>query len=137
MLLEGTTPDLSDNPQGRLDPIRKCGVGAALQDIQYFSLSVGYCISGSNNINDYQVFEANEDFCYNGIGGYIEGYFIMDVYELFDIPSFSDSAGLTQPSPSPTPDTGINDGASSLFVSSTILFSLTILLSLYYMLLNW
>ena len=64
--LEGTTEDLSDNPRERQDPIRKCGNAAQLYNFEVFALAVGFCISGSNNVREYQYIET--DVCEGGIG---------------------------------------------------------------------
>ena len=64
--LEGATTDLSDNPRQRQDPIRKCGTAAQLYEFNIFAIAVGYCISGSNNLQEYQYIETN--VCEGGIG---------------------------------------------------------------------
>ena len=64
--LEGSTSDLSDNPLQRKDPIRKCGVAAQLYNFNIFGVSVGYCISGSNNLLEYQRIETG--VCEQGVG---------------------------------------------------------------------
>ena len=62
----GTTEDLSDNPRERQDPIKKCGNAAQLYNFEVFTLAVGFCISGSNNVREYQYIET--DVCEGGIG---------------------------------------------------------------------
>ena len=109
-MLEGYTPDLSDNPFTRTQPVPKCGLGATEEGFQFFGVSVGYCISGSSDLNDYTIYHY-PGYCYDGSGGvYYAGrytYFFMDVYEVVDVPSFTVSAdqalnpGLS-PSPAPT-----------------------------------
>ena len=91
-LLEGTTHDLSDNPTTRRDPIRKCGSTAQRLGFNYFAVSAGYCISQSNDVNDYRYIPSS--ICDNGVGGYINGYFVMDVYEITNMQAFQDSAGI-------------------------------------------
>lgn len=124
--IEGTTPDVSDNPFIRIDPIRKCGVAATTLDFDAFAVVRGICISGSNNLRDYQAIEAT-GFCRDGVGGYAFGYYFMTVYELVDLGSFADSAGITAPSPSPTPS--LEPDGGSLSLPSIVLISLTILVS--------
>ena len=64
--LEGTTVDLSDNPLLREEPIRKCGTAAQELRLDTFAVSVGYCISGSNDLSDYQTYPSL--LCENGEG---------------------------------------------------------------------
>ena len=133
-LLEGINPELSDNPFTRVDPIRKCGQGAVESGFDAFSLAEQICISGSSTLRHYETFEA-DGFCSDGVGGYAFGLYFMDVYELFDIPNFADSAGFVappEPSPSPSP---VPDGVS-MTLPSVILLSLTVLISVYYILFN-
>ena len=78
--LEGSTADLNDNPLQRKDPIRKCGVAAQLYNFNIFGVSVGYCISGSNNLLEYQRIETG--VCEQGIGeqkGYASALIIFDL----------------------------------------------------------
>ena len=65
--LEGTTTDLSDSPLYREQPIRKCGEAAQSSRFSVFAVSLGYCISGSNRIQDYQHFPSA--LCQGGVGG--------------------------------------------------------------------
>ena len=55
-----------------------------------FAVSIGYCISGSNQASDYQDFPSN--LCENGVGAYIGGFYIMNVYEIQDQEAFRDSS---------------------------------------------
>lgn len=88
-LLEGQTPELSDDPRTRQNPIGKCGAGAQLAGYYHFAVSVGYCISGSDRLSDYQY--VSNTYCSNGVGGYFRGYFVMDVYRVQDTQRFLDS----------------------------------------------
>lgn len=106
MLLEGKTPDLSDNPFVRTNAIEKCGDGARMFHFILFSLTVGFCISGSNSTTDYLTFSGT--FCNQGIGGYYRQgdtfYYYMDVYEIIQPQSFAASLdfilrNITTPSP--------------------------------------
>ena len=96
-LLEATTPELSDNPLNRTEPVAKCGLAAIKQRYEYFGVSIGYCISGSNNIEDYN--NSNSYYpgwCNDGVGEvYYSGshtYYFMDVYKVTDVSSFNASA---------------------------------------------
>ena len=64
--LEGTTEDLTDNPRERQDPINKCGTAAQLHNFNVFAIAVGFCISGSNDVQEYQYIET--DVCEGGTG---------------------------------------------------------------------
>ena len=96
-LLENTTPELSDNPLTRTEPVAKCGLAATNQGYKYFGVSTGYCISGSNNKEHYN----NSDSyypgrCKDGVGAiHYRGrhtFYFMDVYEVTDASSFTASA---------------------------------------------
>ena len=90
-LLEDSTPALSDDPNMRVRPVSKCGMAAQEQNFRFFGVTIGYCISGSNILNNYQY--AQSQLCRNGTGAYNKqlGWFIMDVYEVFDSTIFRDS----------------------------------------------
>ena len=64
--LEGETSDLSDNPRNREQPIRKCGSAAQVFGYDFFAVTVGYCISGSSRVADYQYVPSQ--LCNEGIG---------------------------------------------------------------------
>ena len=102
-LLEDTTEELMDDPLQRTDPIRKCGRAAQQQGYNYFAISVGYCISSSNSIHDYQYVLSN--LCNHGIGGYSGGYFVMDVYHITNMQLFKDSADIIEPASITTTNT--------------------------------
>ena len=87
--LEGRTRDLSDNPITRVNPASKCGVAAQTLNFRFFGVTLGYCISGSNLLSDYQYVQSQ--LCRDARGGYNRGFFIMDVYEVTNQQSFSDS----------------------------------------------
>ena len=89
-LLEELTPDLSDEPSTRTDPIRKCGQAAQDFSFTFFALSAKYCISGSNKLSDYQ--QKQSTLCRDGVGGYSSGYFVMDVYQINNAQAFQVSA---------------------------------------------
>ena len=87
--------------------MRICGTSALSLGYNAFALTLGYCISGSSDPINYQT--VSGDICREGKGGYIYGYFFMDVYVVNDVQSFSDSVfdilnPEPSPSPSPTPD---------------------------------
>ncbi len=73
----------------RTNPIRKCASAAQDYFFRLFALSIGYCISGSNNLDDYQY--VCSEACRDGKGAYVSSYFIMDVYEIVDTQTFQDS----------------------------------------------
>ena len=141
-LLERLTPDLSDDPTTRTSPIRKCATAAQEYSYRFFAISIGYCISGSNRQSDYQY--VRSDACQNGIGAYLSGYFIMDVYEVVNSQTFQDSisavstttAITTNPTTEPTvsPQAAGGSGAAGLspswslgvFLVVTLLAFLTI-----------
>ena len=115
-LLEDTTAYLSDDPTTRTQPVAKCGLSAMEQGFNIFGVSVGYCISGSNNPDDYKDFYY-PGYCSDGNGGvfYVGSfpYFFMDVYKIVDVSDFTTSADeavladaspSASPSPSPTAD---------------------------------
>ena len=89
-LLEEMTPDLSDEPSTRTDPIRKCGQAAQDFSFNFFALSANYCISGTNKSSDYQ--QKQSTLCRDGVGGYSLGYFVMDVYQINNAQAFQVSA---------------------------------------------
>ena len=109
--LEGATEDLTDNYQNRTQPVRKCGQAAAEYNYATFSLVNGYCISGSNDTDDYTVFGASDN-CQNGTGDIreVEAYdwrygryrvtlYSMDVYRISNVVSFDTSVANILSSP--------------------------------------
>ena len=80
--LEGSTPDLSDNPRNRMNAIVKCQEAAQQFGFNIFAVSLGYCISGSNWLSDYQLNPASDDRCHSGLGGRATGYITMNVYQI-------------------------------------------------------
>jgi len=125
-LLEGLTPDLSDNPFTRTDPIRKCGQAARNFSFTLFAVSAKYCISGSNRLSDYQYVETT--FCRDGVGGYISGYFVMDVYQIVNTQTFRDSAAqIANPNGTIADNNGSSAACSSGFI--TLLATLTVLMT--------
>ena len=138
-LLEGKTDELKDNPIFRSKPIEKCGKGALEFHMKIFALSLGYCISGSNNTGDYQT--SSGTYCSKGRGGYYSNYFYMDVYQIESKQSFSDALqGIVRSSPAApvptvtpvstgTPEDNQFSGASSS-ISSTLLLTLTTIFTL-------
>jgi hypothetical protein len=142
ILLEGKTDDLSDNPLTRTDAVEKCGKGAMHFNYTAFSVTLGFCISGSNDVVEY--YGLAGPFCRNGEGGTFLNFYYHDVYEIVDIQAFSDSAGevfnpsaTTTPSsatevltPSPTVLDIIGDpNGGSISIPSAIIFSITIMMS--------
>ena len=151
-MLENTTPELSDDPLTRTEPVAKCGLAAVKLGYGYFGVSVGYCISGSNNSKHYN--NSNSYYpglCNDGVGAvYYSGsltYYFMDVYQVNDVSSFSasadsaispDSATTLPPSsvttvpPSPTVDgkpSGVDVHRSSfLLLSISLVFVLATML---------
>lgn len=136
-LLEGQTPDLSDDPLARIDPIRKCGTGAQQFNYRLFAVSAGYCISGSNRQSDYTAGTRASNLCSNGVGNVVNGNFLMDVYEIQDPEAFRNSvaqitattsASVVPPTDSAGGDLIVDNGApSAIKISYTLLLSLTFL----------
>lgn len=87
--LEGTTKELSDNAFTRENPVGKCGMATMGRSLKLFGISLGYCISGSNLLRDYQ-WKSSES-CQDGKGGYGEGSFIIDLYEITNGNTFRDA----------------------------------------------
>lgn len=129
-LLEGETPELSDDPRTRENPIQKCGTTAQLFNFRIFAVSVGYCISGSNRLSDYQYI--SNSFCDNGDGGYVSGYFVMDVYQIQDQQRFLDSVvqvpETTTTNANANTDLALgNNGAPAINTSITLLLGVAII----------
>lgn len=87
--MEKLTSDLSDDPTTRQNPIRKCAQAAQIYSYRLFAISIGYCISGSNRLSDYQY--VRSEACREGRGAFASGYFIMDVYAITNTQTFQDS----------------------------------------------
>ena len=79
--LEGRTADLSDDPTTRTDPVGKCGVAAREGNFNFFGVTLGHCISGSNLLSDYR--HRRSGLCRDGRGGYNSNgnSFVMNVYQ--------------------------------------------------------
>lgn len=126
--LEGRTPALSDNPFTRQNPVSKCGIATQNENFFLFGVTLGYCISGSNNLQDYQY--VTSGLCMNGRGGYSRGYFIMDVYEITSQQLFRDSAvlssAITTASPEGSGSMGaeLNSGVGTICSLLVLLFAL-------------
>ncbi len=139
-LLERLTPDLQDNPTTRTQPLRKCALAAQQYSFDLFALSAGYCISGSNDIMDYQY--VRSESCMDGKGAFVSGYFIMDVYEILDNQRFQDSVSSVEEEEVTTlpPITTIGDldaslsagrgGATGVYVYSMWLLTASLILTL-------
>ena len=132
-MIEGTTPDLSDDPLTRQKPVEKCGRAATQQGYEYFAVSIGYCISGSNNIEDYN--NSNSyypGFCNNGVGEvYYYGryvYYFMDVYKVTDNSTFTASAdsAIADSKATVPPSSTVGDEASGVTVHKYSLLLLSI-----------
>ena len=94
-LYEDTTPNLSDDPFNRTEPVRKCGTVVLKDGYTIFALGLGMCCGGSNNLEAYT--SAGESIvCQEGSGGYFGGYIAIDVYMITDIQSFQDSATFSE-----------------------------------------
>ena len=124
-LLEGLTPDLSDNPFTRTDPVRKCGQAARSRSFTFFAVAAKYCISGSNRLSDYQYVAAT--FCRDGVGGYSQGYFVMDVYQIVNTQTFRDSAAQVALNGTIPDNNGSSAASSPHFV--TLLAMLAVLMT--------
>ena len=135
--MEGETADLSDNPRTRTNPIGKCGAGAQAGGYSIFSISTGYCISGSNRLSDYQYVQ--NTYCRNGVGGTIRAtngnlYYVMDVYRIQDPQVFLDSVSQVATTTEATPTTtessnaelSVDNGAPVINTSLTLLLTLAL-----------
>ncbi len=136
-LLEGLTEDLTDDPLTRPDAVQRCAKAATELGYSIFAVSIGYCISGSSNVDDYKYVRSS--ICNNGIGGYSRGYFGMDVYEIMEAEQVHDFvldlrhlSPPVAPSPTPTstpiphppldgaPGTAVPDAESSKITMETV-----------------
>ncbi|XP_019850969.1 PREDICTED: zinc metalloproteinase nas-14-like [Amphimedon queenslandica] len=88
-LLENLTPDLSDSAITREKAVEKCGMGALQYHYKAFSVTLGFCISGSNRTEAYTQFEGY--FCRDGKGGNFDQFLFMDVYEIEQPQAYSDA----------------------------------------------
>ena len=148
-LLETNTTELSDDRLNHTKPVAKCGLAAIKQGYEYFGVSGGYCISGSNNSEHYNTNSSYySGWCNDGIGRvYYTGrytYYFMDVYKVTDVSSFTvsadsaigpDSATTVSPSsativlPSPTlvcEPSGVGVHGSSLLLLSLSLITVLV-----------
>ncbi len=66
--MEGLTSDLTDDPLYREDPIRKCGTAAQSYGYDVFAVTVGYCLSGSSDVDDYTIHPST--LCEQGLGNF-------------------------------------------------------------------
>ena len=126
-LLEGTDSEVLDDPFTRTEPIRKCGSASLRADHTVFGVTLGYCISGSSEITDYQTYKL--DVCQEGVGRYYSGYFFMDVYSIFNVNNFQDSVeeivNGTEPTVA-TDELGDTSGATVYLPSLVLLVGLLI-----------
>lgn len=133
--MEGQTRDLSDSPFSRTFPVSKCGVASQERNYDYFGVTLGYCISGSNLLSDYQYVPSQ--LCREGRGGYSRGYFIMDVYQITNQQSFSDSVFISQnPTEAGTDSDVIHGGAQPAVLGSWLAIVLASMIGLFVTLLN-
>lgn len=131
-LLERTTPDLSDNPFTRTEPVRKCGTAAQLQSYTLFGVAVGYCISGSSSLDSYSA-SGSSGLCTNGTGDYNSRFrvFSMDIYEVSNQQSFSDSVQeIVQPNTTATPTSGVGLTAANGSLLFLAITTITVLFSI-------
>ena len=118
-LLEGRTPSVLDDPLTRKNPILKCGLAAQeFNNYTVFAVSIGYCISGSNQPSDYRA-GSRSNLCENSVGAVINGNFMMNVYKIQDPEAFRDSAAqIISPStvapggPTDSGVGGVTDGSA-------------------------
>lgn len=76
--MEGLTSELTDDPLRREDPIRKCGSAAQMFGFDAFAVTVGYCISGSSDVEDYMTYPST--LCQQGIGEGFDYSVSLSVY---------------------------------------------------------
>lgn len=131
---ENSSPQLNGEPTERERPLSMCGYTAFSNGYNIFGLSFGgHCITGSSRIHDYQYQPSG--LCRHGKGGYYEGWYIMDVYEITNQKSFKNSfAQISERESTQFINTGkssvMNSGASQLFGSSKTHYTVTAILSL-------
>ena len=65
-----------------MNAVVKCQQATTHFGFEIFAISLGYCISGSNRLSDYQLNPASDDSCHNGLGGRVSGRFAMDLYQI-------------------------------------------------------
>ena len=67
-------------------------MGVQRRGYDYFGVTVGICLTGSNNLEDYQYYASS--LCRDGKGAYTQrygGWFLIDVYEITNQVNFIDS----------------------------------------------
>ena len=90
--LEDDIPDhLPDDPTASETPVPRCGQVVMSLNYRFFGIALGgYCLSGSNNLSDYQYVQSNGYRKFRG--GYSYGHPVMDIFEITNTRSFSNSA---------------------------------------------
>lgn len=96
--------------------VRNCAVRSESYGFTIFAVVLGYCISASNDVEDYN--SRSSSWCVNGEGRYIHGRLYLDVYTSTPLPGSvaNDVYGsqrlsplpLPLPSPSPSPPPTLN-----------------------------
>ena len=91
--------------------VRNCAVKSERYGFTIFAVVLGYCISASNDVEDYN--SRRSSWCVNGEGRFIHGRLYLDVYTITPLPGSvaNDAHGslglsplpLPLPSPSPSP----------------------------------
>lgn len=132
-LLENETPDLSDSATTRTKAVEKCGLGAIQFHYNAFSVALGFCISGSNNTNEYT--QSPGFFCADGKGGLFDNAVYMDVYKIENPQAYSDalhevlfSTTIIRPTPTPTQVSKPPQTNSSSFAALPSILSLCVAL---------
>ena len=128
-----------DDPFTRENPVSKCGVSVERFNYNFFGITVGYCITGSNLLSDYQY--VGSQLCRDGRGGYNPngGFYVMDVYEITSQQVFLDSVVATTSSEEVERSTAASNmtmaddgsGASARAVSSLFALLCASLLALF------
>ncbi len=126
----------------------KCGLASVQRGNNIFALTLGgYCMTGSNTLSDYQYYPSK--LCRNGRGGFSQGWYILDVYQVTNQRSFSDSAvrvinGTATPStsnlagtPTSTPSSNNSTNAEAVKANSSQKFTFSFVTIILTMIVTW
>ena len=80
---------ISETMSERIRSVIKCGIAVQTRGYDYFGVKVGNCVTGSNNLEDYQYYASF--LCRDGKGAYTQrygGWILMDVNKIMNQVSF-------------------------------------------------